>query len=71
MQVISQADRITALFTVIFCSFALQCNPTWMRGSFGLKLQNSLNLPHIHDRFHINANFFNQFLFKYTHYVEN
>ena len=23
-------------------SFALQCNPTWMRGNFGLKLQNSL-----------------------------
>ena len=39
-----------------FFSFALQCYPTWMRGNFGLKLQNSPKLPHIHARFHCNAN---------------
>ena len=32
-----------------FFSFALQCK-TWMRGNFGLKLQNSPQLPHVHAR---------------------
>ena len=44
----------TALFTVSF--FALQYIPTWMQGNVGLKLQNSPKLPHIHARFHCNAN---------------
>ena len=30
--------------------------PTWLRGNFGLKLQNSSKLPRIHARFHCNAN---------------
>ena len=29
-------------------SSALQCNPTWMRGNIGQKLQNCPKLPHIH-----------------------
>ena len=37
-------------------SLTLQCYPTWMRGNFGLKLQNSPKLPHIHARFHCNSN---------------
>ena len=43
-----------SLFAVSFL-FA-QCNPTWMRGKFGLKLQNRKKLPRIHARFHCNAN---------------
>ena len=39
-----------------FFSLALQCNPTWMRVNFRLKLQNSPKLPHIHAKFHCNAN---------------
>ena len=38
---------IIAFFTVSFFSFALQCNPTFMQGNFGLKLQNSAKLPRI------------------------
>ena len=45
---------IIALFW--FFLFALQCNLTWMRDNFGLKLQNSPKLPHIHARLHCNAN---------------
>ena len=37
-------------------TFHLHCNPTWMRGNFGLKLQNSPKLPHIHARFYIAQN---------------
>ena len=37
-----------SLFTDICFSFALQCDPTWMRGNLGLKLQNSPILPRIH-----------------------
>ena len=44
----------TALFTIIFSH--LQCHPAWMRGNFGLKLQNSPKLPHIRVRFYCNAN---------------
>ena len=40
-----------------FFSFTLQCYPTWMRGNFGLNLQNSPKLPHIHARFHCNSHF--------------
>ena len=36
-------------------SFAKQCNPTWMRGNFGLKLQDRPKLPRIHARFHCNV----------------
>ena len=37
---------VISLFTVTFLHyFALQCKPTWMQGSDGLKLQNSLKLP--------------------------
>ena len=43
-------------FSRLAFSFALQCNSTWMRGNFGLKLQNSPKLPHIDARFHCNAN---------------
>lgn len=45
-------DRV---FTLVF-HFPLQYNPTWMRGKFGLKLQNSPKLPHTHCRFYCNAN---------------
>ena len=45
-----------ALFTVSFFLFPLQCNLTWMRGNFGLNLQNSPKLPHIHARLYCNAN---------------
>ena len=45
-----------ALFTVSFFSFALQCNLTWVRGNFGLKLQNSPKLPPIHATLYCNAN---------------
>ena len=34
-----------------FSSFALQYNPTWMRGNFGLKLQNGPKLSRIYARF--------------------
>ena len=37
-------------------SFVLQSNPTWMRGSFALKLHNNPKLPHIHAWFHCNVN---------------
>ena len=43
-------------FHGLFLSFALQCNPAWMRGNFGLKQQNSPKLPRIHARFHYDAN---------------
>ena len=51
-----QPKAAIAPFMVSFFSFALQCNPPWMGDDFRLKLQNSPTLPHIHARFHCNAN---------------
>ena len=45
-----------ALFTVNFFTFALQCNPMWMHGNFGIKLQNSPKLPHMHGGFYCKEN---------------
>ena len=39
-----------------FFSFTLQCNPTCVRGNFGLKLQNSPKLPHLRARLYCDAN---------------
>ena len=39
-------------FSQLF-SFALRCNPTWMRGNFGTKLNIALNM---HAGFHCNVN---------------
>ena len=41
---------------IILFTFALQGNPTCVQGNFGLKLQNSLQLPHIHARLFCDAN---------------
>ena len=38
-----------------FFSFVLQCNPAFVRGTFGLKLENSTKLPYIHPRLHCDA----------------
>ena len=43
-----------------FFSFLLQCNPTWMRGNFGIKLQNSPKLPRRHVRFYGTASLQNR-----------
>ena len=45
-----------SLFHGWFFSFAFQCNLTWMRGNFGLKLQNSPKLPRLHVKLHCNSN---------------
>ena len=42
--------------TVSFFRLHYNVNLTWMRGNFGLKLQNSPKLPHIHARLYCNAN---------------
>ena len=45
-----------ALFTVSFSHLHYNVYLTWARGNFGLKLQNSPKLPHIHARLYCNAN---------------
>ena len=43
-------------FSRLVVLIALQCNPTSMRGKFGLKLEHNSKLPRTHARFHRNAN---------------
>ena len=60
VQLIASDRQVVTLtqytFSQLIFTFALECNPTWMRGNFGQKLHNSPKLPHIHGRLHCCAN---------------
>ena len=49
-------DKMTWHFSRALTVSFSQCNPTYVRGNFGIKLQNSPKLPHIHARLYCDAN---------------